>query len=214
MSGYNIYLSNGSFLTTINLKTIDQQESTSLILIGQGVPSYGTAIAQDYVWMLENFAKSSPPVNPLIGQQWFNSATGQMNVWTGSVWNNLVYSDGTASGLLGVLKNVDFTISVTHVLFTGTNPAQNYCPTKIILMPTGVFTATYPATINFSVSTAGDVIASTMLPLISAPQFVFLDVIEGARFISGAGGVLNLNITIAASGGASNYDVYVFGAGI
>jgi len=46
------------------------QEHSSLFLVGQGFPNYGQMIGQNYVWMLENFSHSTPPVHPLIGQLW------------------------------------------------------------------------------------------------------------------------------------------------
>ena len=89
MSGYDILLSDGNLLTTINVKTIDEQNNSSLILIGQGIPDYGTAIAQDFVWLMENFANTSPPVHPLEGQHWYDKTNKTMNFFDGSDWITL-----------------------------------------------------------------------------------------------------------------------------
>jgi hypothetical protein len=48
--------------------------STSLDLVGPGYISYGTAIAQDFLKLLENFASPNPPVNPIEGQLWYDTS--------------------------------------------------------------------------------------------------------------------------------------------
>jgi hypothetical protein len=48
--------------------------STSLDLVGPGYVSYGTAIAQDFLKLLENFASPNPPVNPIEGQLWYDTS--------------------------------------------------------------------------------------------------------------------------------------------
>ncbi len=91
MSGYDVYLSDGDLLTTVNVKTVDVQQNTSLFLIGQGIPDYGTMVAQDLVWMLENFSKSVPPVHPLIGQIWHDNVNDRLNFYTTAAgWKPLV----------------------------------------------------------------------------------------------------------------------------
>ena len=91
MSGYDIYLSIGTLLTTVNVKTIDDRAHTSVVLIGQGIPNYGAYVAQALVWMLENFAKATPPDNPLIGQQWYDTVNEKMNVYTADGWKALSF---------------------------------------------------------------------------------------------------------------------------
>lgn len=49
--------------------------NTSLALIGQSVTNYGTPQNENFVYLLENFAKNSAPVNPILGQLWYNSST-------------------------------------------------------------------------------------------------------------------------------------------
>jgi hypothetical protein len=76
---YTVNNFNGSFLTTINDGQTDTT-STPLRLIGRGVATYGEAIAENFVHMLENFARTTPPSNPLIGQFWYHiDANGSGN---------------------------------------------------------------------------------------------------------------------------------------
>lgn len=46
--------------------------STSLKLPGRGIPNYGEMIAENFVHILENFAGPNPPLNPIVGQLWYN----------------------------------------------------------------------------------------------------------------------------------------------
>lgn len=214
MTGYNIFLSDGDLLTTINVKTIDEQAHSSLILIGQGIPDYGTAIAQDFVWLMENFSKSTPPVHPLVGQQWYDRANDRMNFFTGSEWRYYGFSENafaTRFDMAGASQNVDFTTTGTTAIFTGANASKTYCPTNFILIPRGAFTATTPATINMSIVSSGDVVFSTTVPIIAANHFVKRQTNQEALMVVG-NQTLNLNITTAAGGGQLNYDVYVYGA--
>ena len=48
--------------------------STSLSLVGKNYPGYGQVIAEDFVHLLENFSSSSPPLNPIEGQLWFDTS--------------------------------------------------------------------------------------------------------------------------------------------
>jgi len=54
--------------------TVNQQ--TSLAFPGQGYAGYGSLIAGNLLHLLENFAYSSPPSNPVQGQLWYDTASG------------------------------------------------------------------------------------------------------------------------------------------
>jgi len=212
MTGYDVYLSDGSLLTTINVKTIDDQQSTSLFLIGQGIPDYGTDIAQNLVWMVENFANTTPPVNPLVGQQWYDSSDGNMKVWNGTNWYSFVTSETTSENLLAAVLDVDFTVEATIPLFTVSGSSLTYCPVRLLLVPVGAFDATISAIIDLTVVSAGDVLDAYTVPIIADTQFINKSLGPEAAAIPGSGGTLSLQITSAASGGQLSYNVYVFAA--
>lgn len=69
---YTIVKSDGSVLTTIADGTINTT-STSLGLPGRNYAGYGQALDVNFVHVLENFADSTPPPNPLTGQLWYNT---------------------------------------------------------------------------------------------------------------------------------------------
>jgi hypothetical protein len=83
---YTIIRSNGTVLTTIQDGTINTG-SSSLGLPGRNYAGYGQTLDTNFVRMLENFASSSVPANPLRGQLWFNTSDGTLRICP---------SDGTA----------------------------------------------------------------------------------------------------------------------
>jgi hypothetical protein len=163
--------------------------------------------------MLENFAKTTPPINPLIGQQWYDKANGRMNFYNGTEWRYYSSPESSLSSkfdMEAASQGLDFTLAATTTIFIGADASKRYCPTHLIMIPSGPFTATSPATINICVTTPGDVLSSTVIPIIASTKFVSLPMNTEPTSISGTG-LLYLNVTTPASGGQLNYDVYVFG---
>lgn len=70
---YYINNSNGTSLVTIPDGEVDRT-TTSLTLVGKNFPSYGQTLNQNFVNLLENFASTSEPNNPLIGQLWYDDS--------------------------------------------------------------------------------------------------------------------------------------------
>ena len=100
---YTITLSNGGLLTTIADDTLDN--TTSLTLLGRNYIGYGSIVAENFVYMLENFANVTPPSSPLTGQIWYNTATSTLEIWNGTAWgpiaaesSGLTITDTTGSG--------------------------------------------------------------------------------------------------------------------
>ena len=80
---YTITKTDGTTLGTIVDGTINTS-FTSVTLIGKNYSDYGQLIANDLVHMIENFARSSSPANPLAGQLWWSTSTSRLSVYTGS----------------------------------------------------------------------------------------------------------------------------------
>jgi len=51
-------------------------DSTSLSFPGRNVTGYGQIIGENFLHVLENFANTDPPVNPVQGQLWFDTTSG------------------------------------------------------------------------------------------------------------------------------------------
>jgi hypothetical protein len=74
---------------------------TSLHLFGMGFLRYGEKANENFIKLLENFASSTAPLKPTVGQLWFDTSTNTLKVFNGSLsW--------TAAG--GVLPPQTFVI--------------------------------------------------------------------------------------------------------
>jgi hypothetical protein len=114
---YVITLTNGATLTTIADSTIDT--TTSLTLIGRNFAGYGGYIAEDFVYLLENFANSIPPASPLVGQMYYNTGVQTMLMWTGTAWVNVGFPAD------GVLQNLDVTLQDGALILVNTGCPPN-----------------------------------------------------------------------------------------
>jgi hypothetical protein len=212
MSGYDLYLSNGNLLTTVNVKTVDVQQNSSLYLIGQGIPDYGDMIAQNYVWMLENFSAATPPANPLVGQIWHDRANNRETFFNGTTWQTLLSSQASSSGAFDMLPEataIDFTTTGITTIFTGVI-GHNYYPLMVLLVPNGTVSATTGPIFNVFGSVAGDVLGPTIISITGGTQFAHY-LTKSTSIFATNGGSLQLNVTEAATGGLLSYDVYLFG---
>ena len=72
-------------------------EQTDLKLIGKGYAGYGELIGENFLHLLENFAKNSAPQRPIEGQLWYDITPGinQLKVYDGTNW---VSSGGLKKG--------------------------------------------------------------------------------------------------------------------
>jgi len=59
---------------------------TSLTFPGRNVTGYGQTIAENFLALLENFAKETQPANPVEGQLWYNTADGVLQIWDSTTW--------------------------------------------------------------------------------------------------------------------------------
>lgn len=75
----------------INLADETVNNSHGINLIGRGVTNYGELMAENFVYLLENFAGTVAPPNPVTGQLWYNAnpaspGAGTLNIFNGVVW--------------------------------------------------------------------------------------------------------------------------------
>ena len=61
---------------------------TSLRLPGKDTTSYGPAILENFLHILENFANNQSPENPVEGQLWYDTSIGvdQLKIYNGTNW--------------------------------------------------------------------------------------------------------------------------------
>lgn len=80
---YIINRTDGSILTEVVDGTIDQT-STDITLIGKNSSSFGEFLNENMVKMLENFANTNQPQNPILGQLWYDTSEGRLKVYDGT----------------------------------------------------------------------------------------------------------------------------------
>ena len=156
---YLVKQTTGNLLVTINDFTANST-STSITLVGRGVPNAGTVLATNLVQMLENFADNLAPRSPLIGQIWFNATDSNLYYYTTSGWimmstaNSVIYTsspitindnDGDSSilgaGLLTLTRRLDKIPSGPQIFF------KTYLPTYSLTVP-AITVATLGVTSN------------------------------------------------------------------
>jgi len=79
---YIINKTDGSILTEIVDGTVDQT-ATDLTLVGKNSSSYGESFNENFVHLLENFANTSQPNNPITGQLWFDTSENRLKIYDG-----------------------------------------------------------------------------------------------------------------------------------
>lgn len=85
---YTINLTNGQPLIPspgLSDGTVDNSHS-SLTLIGRNFAGYGQFLNENFIYLLENFANTTSPGNPLKGQLWWDTADNVLKVYTGVSW--------------------------------------------------------------------------------------------------------------------------------
>jgi microcystin-dependent protein len=72
---------------TVADRSLDTQ--TSLTFVGQNYAGYAPTIAENFLHLLENFAKNSAPPNPVEGQLWYDNSAGSnlLKVYDGTTWS-------------------------------------------------------------------------------------------------------------------------------
>lgn len=113
---YNIKTSNGLPLVSIPDSTQDTQ-ATSLTLPGRNAVNYGLSVNQNFVNLLQNFANTTSPANPLQGQIWFDSINNDLKVYDGTKWTAISSGFDTSSGVTVVKigpNNVDITLTINN----------------------------------------------------------------------------------------------------
>lgn len=106
---------------TVADQSINQE--TSLGFVGKNYTGYAKSLAENFLHLLENFAKADAPPNPIIGQLWYDTninnipAQPQLKVWDGTNW--------TAAGNVNK-KIVRPTTAVIGDLWVDTSNQQLY----------------------------------------------------------------------------------------
>ena len=117
---YTIQNNRGQTVTVIPDRQVDTT-ATSLALVGFDVTNYGLDHNENFISLLENFANSSAPVNPMEGQLWYDTNNDEMMLYSLGAWNPLNNSTPSVSGNpelngLGGIYHLAITSPATSVL--------------------------------------------------------------------------------------------------
>ena len=84
---YEVRHINGEVFTEVADQVINQ--ASSLSFVGKNYTGYGKILAENFLHLLENFANSTEPENPVEGQIWYDNSDGiqSLKVYDGTKWN-------------------------------------------------------------------------------------------------------------------------------
>ena len=188
---------------TVEDNTINQQ--TSLSLPGRNTTAYGTAIAENFLHLLENFANSTAPNNPTEGQLWYDNTAGvdQLKLYDGTTWIS-------ASGLKKATTAPGAAQSVTGDLWVDTDNQQLYLYTGsgwVLVGPqfsdglsTGVKPESITGTNNVSYTCLIVEISAKVLAIYSTAAFTPKTTIQGFTTINPGFNLSTADITGAGAG--------------
>jgi len=105
---------------TVQDQSLDSQ-STSLTFVGKNYAGYAKPIAENFLHLLENFAKTTAPDNPVQGQLWYDNNPGVnlIKVFDSTNWVPV-------GGVKRATSAPDVSSSVNGDLWVNTNTQQLY----------------------------------------------------------------------------------------
>lgn len=103
---YNLKRSDGTPLLTLADSTLDNT-STSLILVGKNSLNFGSSINQDLIYLMQHFANTASPINPLQGQLWYDTIAGTLKVFNGYTWRAIMPPADGSAGIATVVVGSD-----------------------------------------------------------------------------------------------------------
>ena len=82
---YKLNKTDGTLLVDLVDGSLDTT-TTSIGLIGKNYSGFGETLNENQIKMLENFANTSAPSVPLIGQLWYDKSQGRIKVYDGTTF--------------------------------------------------------------------------------------------------------------------------------
>jgi hypothetical protein len=90
---YIINNTRGNVIAVVADGTVNTS-ATDLALVGRGLTEYGEYENENYVYLLENFANNTAPLQPITGQLWYDIGNDVIATYTsGNIWSNLASQD-------------------------------------------------------------------------------------------------------------------------
>lgn len=108
---YNLTNYDGTFLVSVANSSVCTS-ATSLALIGQNAVNFGLPLNENFIYLLQNFASSTPPASPIAGQIWYNSVSSVMNYYDGKEWLSLSPPYDGNAGTAQIIIDQQTTITI------------------------------------------------------------------------------------------------------
>ncbi len=186
---YTISYTDAANKGTIVLEDNTLNTTTSLRLPGRNTTAYGSAIATNFLHLLENFAFNTAPSNGVEGQLWYDNTAGSetLKVYDGTNWVS-------AAGIKKAVSAPDVSASQLGDLWVDTDNQQLYLFSGsgwVLIGPefsdglaTGVTPANIIGTDNVSYTVIQLDVLSKPAAIISTNSFTPKTAIEGFSTIS------------------------------
>jgi len=84
---YRLNKTDGQLLVELVDGQIDTT-STDITLVGRNYKGFGEFLNENYIKILENFAKTSAPGSPLTGQLWYDTAEERLKIYNGETFKS------------------------------------------------------------------------------------------------------------------------------
>ena len=201
---YTISYTDAANKGTIVLEDNTLNTTTSLQIPGRNTTAYGSAIATNFLHLLENFAFNTAPSNGVEGQLWYDNTAGSesLKVYDGTNWVS-------AAGIKKAVSAPDVSASQLGDLWVDTDNQQLYLFSGsgwVLIGPefsdglsTGVSPASIIGTDNISYTVIQLDVLSKPAAIISTSAFTPKTAIEGFTTISPGVNLSSIDITGAGN---------------
>lgn len=192
----NVYKTNQQLLASV-APGQSNTTASSLILFGKNYSNYGVALNENIVHLMESFANSSPPPNPIAGQVWYNTITHELQIYdpnnggwslvnassirsiAESLVKNRIYVSQSGNDSLSGLSwfNSKRTLQSALQVAEQQIALGNFTAgSTVILVASGDYTENCPLTIPEGVSLVGDDLRSvTVRPSVATSNVFYLN---------------------------------------
>jgi microcystin-dependent protein len=199
-----------NFTDSVNKGSITVEDNTvntdtSLQLPGRNLSDFGNIVLENFLHLLENFANTTSPENPVEGQLWYDTTDGidQLKVYDGTQWVS-------AGGLKKATSEPEASTSTIGDLWVNTADQQVYLYSGsgwILVGPdysegasTGSKFVTVTSTTNQEIPVIINYVNDVPVSVISSVEFIPKAVIQGYSII-----YPGINISGNISGSAAKY---------
>jgi hypothetical protein len=84
---YKLNKTDGELLVELADGQIDTT-TTDITLVGRNYKGFGEFINENFIKMVENFASTAAPGNPLLGQLWYDTSEERLKIYNGETFRS------------------------------------------------------------------------------------------------------------------------------